>query len=224
MGKQWARQQSNRNEIAEGVGTAVGWIAANRTLAQGLAGGALAALILAGLAWARLSIVRREAWEKLAIAQSYAYQGQMQPAQEQLKALMEGSGMASEFAALFAGDLEFKQAHYKEAAQVYQRVVDRGGPKNILPMAMADLGLSQEAAGDCKASVEVNQRFVDTYQDHFLAPQTHASLARCLYLLGQSQQAKSTLDRMVLLYPDSYWAQWAKERLNPAPPPPAAKK
>ena len=224
MGKQWVRQEIKRNEMAAVATSATAWIIANRQLAMAVAGGTLALLVAAGVAFARISVLRREAWEKFAIAQSYAYQGQAQAAQDQLKVVIESPGKASDFASLFTGDLQFKQGRYKEAVEVYQRIVDRQSPKNLVPIAMADIGLAQEAGGDCKTAVETSQRFVDSYQDHFLAPQVHASLARCLYLLGQPQQAKSTLDRIVLLYPDSYWAQWAKGRLNPAPPAAAAKK
>ena len=224
MGKQWARQEIKRNEMAEAATSATAWVIANRQLALAVAGGTVALLIVAGAVFARISVLRREAWEKFAIAQRYAYQGQAQAAQEQLKAVIESPGKAGDFATLFTGDLQFKQGRYKEAVETFQRIVDRQSPRNLVPIAMADIGLAQEAGGDCKAAVENSQRFVDSYQDHFLAPQVHASLARCLYQLGQPQQAKSTLDRIVLLYPDSYWAQWAKERLNPTPPPATAKK
>ncbi|MBI4422478.1 MAG: UPF0182 family protein, partial [Elusimicrobia bacterium] len=191
------------------------WRATLQSQAMAMTAGAAAVTaLLAGGTWAKLSRNRTEAWEKLAIAQSYAYQGASREAQEQLKPVLEASGKPAAYAQLFAGDLDFKLGRYKEASEAYQKVIERQGPKAVVPIAMADLGLALEASGDCKSSVEANQRFLDAHQDHFMAPQAHASLARCFAALGDAAQAKSTLDRIALLFPDSYWAQWAKERLK----------
>ena len=68
--------------------------------------------------------------------------------------------------------------------------------------------------GDFKAAAESDQKFLDSYQDHFLAPQVHASLARCLAALGDAAKAKAAYERIVFLYPETYWAQWAREKLK----------
>lgn len=221
MSKQWVRQEIKRNELAERLETVAGKVQANQQLTLAIAGGTLAVAIVGGLAWAHISKNRTEAWEKLAIAHTYDYQGQLKPALEQLQAVIDGPAKPGGYAMLFAGDLRFKAGEYKEAADAYQRLIDRQGPPQLLPIAMASQGLALEAAGDCKASIEANQRYVESYQDHFMAPQAHGSLARCQLALAQGPQAKATLDRIALLYPDTYWAQWAKEKLNPAAARPA---
>lgn len=220
MSKQWVRQEIRKNELAERIETVAERVQENRQTALVIGGGLLAVIIGVGLAWARINKSRTEAWEKLAIAHTFAYQGQLKSAQEQLQTVMEGPAKPGGYAMLFSGDILFKSGQYKEAAEAYQKLIDRQGPKQLVPLAMANLGLALEAGGDCKAAIEANQRFLDIHQDHFMAPQAHGSLARCQLALGESAQAKSTLDRMVLLYPETYWAGWAKEKLNPSAPRP----
>ena len=222
MGKQWARQELKRNELADRVENVAITVQANQQAAMAIAGGVVAVAVIAVGVWLHLSKSRNEAWEKLAIAQSMAYSGQAKQALEQLQPVTDGSSIPSAYAQLFAADVRFKTGEYKEAAAGYQKLIDRGSPKSLVPVAMADLGLALEASGDCKGAIEANQRLLDTFQDHFMAPQAQASMVRCYAATGQPTQAKSTLDRIVLLYPESYWAQWAKERLNPAPAPAAA--
>lgn len=216
MSKQWVRQEIKKNEIADFLAKAAAWALANRQRAVGIAGGMLA-VVIGGIYIVNQIFQNQDtAWERLAFAQSYAYQGQPAKAIEQLKLLEDQFSQtpASGFGMLFAGDILFRAGQYKEAATTYQRLLDRQSPKQTMPLAMSDLGLSQEAAEDCKSAVETNQRFLDAYADHFLAPQAHASLARCLDLLGLKDKPKATYERMALLYPDSYWAQWAQTRLK----------
>ncbi|MBI4347051.1 MAG: tetratricopeptide repeat protein [Elusimicrobia bacterium] len=217
MGKQWVRQELKRNELAAQVENVAVKVQENRQTAIAAAIGTLVVIAVAAGTWFHLNKTRTEAWEKLAIAQSLAYSGQAKPALEQLQPVIDGGSLPSSYAQLFAADVRFRTGDYKEAIAAYQRIVDRGGPKTLVPIALGNLALAQEAAGDCKAALESNQRLIDTNQDHFMAPQAQASMVRCFSATDQGAQAKSTLDRIVLLYPESYWAQWAKERLNPIP-------
>lgn len=217
MGKQWVRQELKRNELAAQVETVAAKVQANRQTAIAASIGVLVLMAVGGGTWFHLNKTRTEAWEKLAIAQSLAYSGQAKTAIEQLQPVADGGSLPSAFAQLFSADIRFRTGEYKETAAAYQRLIDRGGPKELLPIALGNLALAQEAAGDCKTALETNQRLLDTNQDHFMAPQAQASMVRCYGATGQATQVKSTLDRIVLLYPESYWAQWAKERLSPAP-------
>lgn len=216
MGKQWVRHELQRNELADRVESVAHKVQANQQAALAIAGGILALAAVAAGIWFHFSKTRTEAWEKLAIAQSMAYSGQAKKALEDLRPIAEGGATPAAYAQLFAADVHFKTGEYKEAAAGYQKLIDRASPKALLPIAMADLALALEASGDCKGAIEANQRLLDSYQDHFMSPQAQGSMARCYAATGQPTLAKSTLDRIMLLYPESYWAQWAKERLSPA--------
>jgi TolA-binding protein len=81
-------------------------------------------------------------------------------------------------------------------------------------VALCDLALAQEAAGKPQESAQTAQHFLDTYPDHYLAPQAHACLARSLAASGQAEQAKTALQKISLQYPGTSWADWAAAKLK----------
>ncbi|MFH1726708.1 MAG: tetratricopeptide repeat protein [Elusimicrobiota bacterium] len=214
MGKQWVRKQMKENELAAVVEKAALWLRYHpQTVLWGGIGTLAAAVIIAVSANRHIS-VREECWSKLAAAQTYAYSGQIDEAIGQAKSLAEEqpSSAAAGFGILLTGDLLYQQEKFKEAADAYARVLDAQRHEALVPLATAGRGLSQESLGDYRAAADTAQGFLDSFQDHFLAPQVHASLARCLSGLGEAEKAKATYERMEFLYPDTYWAQWAKDR------------
>lgn len=212
MGTQWARQEAKKNELAVWVDKAVAWVKFHPQPAVWACAGVVFVILLAAGFAHRQSVRKEEAWARLAMVQSYAYAGQPDNALQQAKALGEehSSSAAADFARLLSGDMLFEQGKYKEAAQAYEQALQRPAAKGSAPMALASLGLTQEAGGDCKAAAATDQKFLDSYADHYLAPPVHASLARCLAAMGERDKAKATFERIAFLYPQTYWADWAK--------------
>lgn len=214
MNQEITKQDIRRNEIADVLDRGVRWtkLHPQQALWSGLAAAAVA-LAVAGF-FVRRHQVREEAWSGLAAATTYAYSGQPDAALAQVTALADahGGSAAGSYARLLAGDVYFQGGKFKEAAQAYQAVVDQPGNAAALPMALSALALSQEGAGDCPAAASSAQRFLDTNQDHYLAPQTHAVLARCLSSQGKAEDAKAAFQRIEILYPGTYWETWAKAR------------
>ncbi|MEK9144819.1 MAG: tetratricopeptide repeat protein [Elusimicrobiota bacterium] len=216
MGKQWVRQEAKKNELAQVMDSALHWVRFHQQTAAWTLVAVLGIAIAGATMSYRILQAREQSWGKLAIAQSLAYGGQVEPAFQQISALSSEhpGSVAAGYGMLLEGDIRFQQEKFKEAAEVYRHLADEPAHKSLAPLALADLGVVQEAAGDCKAAVEADQRFLDSFQDHFLAPQVHASLARCLGALGEAEKAKATLERIAFLYPDTPWVDWAKSRLK----------
>ncbi|MBI3296687.1 MAG: tetratricopeptide repeat protein [Elusimicrobia bacterium] len=213
MSKQWVKEEVRRNEVADVLERGALWVKFHpqQSLWTGL-GVAAAALIITAF-FVRRSNAREEAWSQLSAATLYAQSGQADASLNQVKALTEAhpSSAASGYGRLLAGDVFFQQAKFKEAAQAYQGALDQPGTPATIPMAISSLALSQEGAGDCAAASASAQRFLDAHQDHFLAPMTHAVLARCLAAQGKPE-AKEAFQRIEILYPGTYWEGWAKAR------------
>ena len=125
------------------------------------------------------------------------------------------SAVASGYGLLFAGDLLYHKDQFEPSVKYYQQLLDRGQPQALQPFALSGVVSAQEAAGQCAQAAQTAERFLGTFPDHFLAPQVHASLARCQAALGQADTAKATLQKIVLQYPDTSWAAWAQEKLKP---------
>ena len=217
MAKQWVRQhQVQRDEVQDLLDQGVEWVLRNRQTSATAAGIAAAVILVASLAAYRTRTVRNESWERLGVAESLAYSGRAESALDQLKQLVaeQPSSDAAGYAAVFAGDLQFQHAQYKDAADNYLKVLERSTPKILQPVALTDLAIAQEAEGQPKEAAQTAQRFLETYPDHFLAPQAHACLARALAASGQAEQARAALQKIVLQYPDTTWAAWAQSRLK----------
>lgn len=214
MSQELTKQDIKRNEMAEAIDQGARWV---RLHPQHALWGGLGALVLA-LAVAgfffRRHQVREEAWSGLAAATSYAYSGQADAALNQVNAVADAHAgtPAAAYARLLGGDLLFQQNKFKEAAAAYQQVLEGSAEKATEPMALSGLALAQEGAGDCPAAAATAQRFLDANQDHYLAPQTHAVLARCQAAQGKAEDAKTTFQRIEILYPGTYWESWAKAR------------
>ncbi len=216
MSKQWARQEAKTNEIASVLERGSDWVRGNQqTAAWGGAALAVAALII-GTVVHRISGEREASWSKFAIAQSYAYSRQPDQAIEQSRLLAQdhpGSTAAS-YGLLLAGDILFEQSKFAEAAAMYQKCADSPNHKEVLPLALANLSLAQEASAQLKEAAATGERFLETYSEHFLAPQVHAAVARSQAAQGQEAQAQATYQKMVFLYTGTYWEGWAKDRLK----------
>lgn len=214
MNQELTKQDIKRNEMAEAVDHGVRWVRLHPQ--QALWGGLGAAAVVLAVAafFVRRHQTREEAWSALAAATTYAYSGQTDAALGQVKAVADAhaGSAAAGYARLLAGDVNFQQNKFKEAAAAYQEVLDQPGNAAAVPMALSGLALSQEGAGDCPAAASAAQRFLDSHQDHYLAPQTHAVLARCLAKQEKTEEAKSAFQRIEILYPGTYWETWAKAR------------
>ena len=218
MGKQWVKAEIKRNEIQVAVDKTVLWVSENRQTASIAAGAAAVALLAASLFVYHARSIKDEAWSRLGLAQDLAGGGRADLALKQIQELTARypNTDAAGFGLLLAGDILYPQGQYKEAIDNYRKVLEGGAQKALQPIAMGDIGLSLEASGLCQQAVETDGKFLETYPDHFLAPQVHASLARCLQALGQTEQAKAAYQKIALQYPQSVWAEWAQNRLQPA--------
>jgi TolA-binding protein len=216
MGKNWVRNQIRHDEVHDVIDKGILWVTENRQKAGTVAGVVALVALIAGVSVYRASSLRAEAWDRLNVAESMAYSGRPDASLEaaQKLAAERPNSDAAGFATVFAGDLLYQRGQYKEAAEHYAKVIERGSPKVLQPVALQNLALAQEASGQPKEAAQTVQRFIESFPDHFLAPQAHSCLARSLEATGQTEPARATLQKIALQYPDSVWAMWAQNRLK----------
>jgi tetratricopeptide (TPR) repeat protein len=160
--------------------------------------------------------LRETAWKNLFIAQQTGYNGNLTEAAKQLDSVETNFANTSAwgFAVLSQGDLLFRQAKFKEAADAYARIVTKG-PKNLRPFALYNLGKAKEAAVDIPGARDQYKNFLAAYPDHFLTPEVHYSLANVFELAKNEPEARAAYEKIVLLYPDTSWAMMAKAKTAP---------
>jgi TolA-binding protein len=221
MGKQWVRQEVKRNELQELVDSAAVWISRNQQMAASIAGGIAVVVIAICLLVYKSRSAQSASWDRLALAEDTAYAGQLESSLQQIKDLTTQypNSQAAAYALLFEGDILYPRGQYKEALDAYNKVLENSEPKVLQPLALGDSAVTQEAAGQCPQAIQTAQHFLELYPDHYLAPQVHASLARCLAVGGQADQARTAYQKITLQYPDTSWAAWAKARLEASAPP-----
>lgn len=193
------------------------WIRKNRETFIGSLVILLAATVFAVYFFMHYRGLRDTAWKNLFMAQQVGYQGNIPAAQQQLDAIAAsfGSTSAAPYALLTKGDILFAQAKYKEAEAEYAKVLKH---KELGPFASYNLGKSREAAGDLPGAMTQYAEFLTKSPEHYIAPEVHASLARVQELSGAKDLARTTYEKIGLLYPETTWAMQAKARLQPPAP------
>lgn len=220
MGKHWARQQVRQDELQDTLSKGVDWASKNRQQAGIGAGVLIGALLIGGLAFYRWQANREDAWDRLGLAEAASFQGNNEMALQQIDELIkqQPGSIAAGYGLLFAGDLHYPKGEYKEAVERYNQLIERGQPKQLVPYALNDLAITQQAAGQYPDAEATARRFLDEFPDHFLAPQVHSALARSLMAEGKTDDAKAALQKIALQYPDTSFAAWAQSQLQPNAP------
>lgn len=193
---------------------ALDWIRNNRETFIGSVVILLAAIIFAVYFFMHYRGLRDTAWKTLFMAQQTGYGGNVAAAQQQLDSITAsfGSTTAAPYATLTKGDILFAQGKFKDAAAEFTKVLKN---KDLGPFAMYSLGKSLEADGDMNGAMAQYSEFLSKNPEHYIAPEVHSSLARAQELSGAKDLARTSLEKIVLLYPDTAWAEQAKARLQP---------
>lgn len=201
---------------------ALGWIRENRETFIGSLVILLAVIVFSVYFIIHYRGLRDTAWKTLFIAQQQAGSGNFPQALQQLSAIETsyGSTSAAPYATLLKGDMLYAQGKFREAAAEYSKLLNA---KEMAPFALYSAGKAKEAEGDLAGAQVQYSDFLMKAPEHFMAPEVHASLARVQLLSGNAALAKTTFEKIVLLYPDTAWAMQAKARLAPPPAAPAKK-
>jgi len=83
-----------------------------------------------------------------------------------------------------------------------------------VPDALYGMGYTQFALKSYKSSAATQQKFLDSYAAHALAPNAMLSLANSQIQLGQIPAAKKTLKDLVATYPSAEVTPSAQKRLK----------
>jgi tetratricopeptide (TPR) repeat protein len=197
---------------------ALAWIKKNRETFIGSVVIILAAAVFGVYFFIHYRDLRDTAWKNLFIAQQIGYQGNIPQAQQQLASIETsyGSTSAAPYATMTKGDILFAQGKFKEAGEEYAKIITA---KEIGAFALYNLGKCKESMGDLAGAQAQYSEFLSKYPENFMAPEVHASLARSQELAGAKDLAKTTYEKIALLYPETAWAMQAKARLaQPAAP------
>ena len=211
-----AKSEVKRDELKDALTQALDWLILRRREAGMALGAALIMALVAALFLYGRHSRQNAAWDKLSLAELYAYSGKPEQAQTLLTQLAEegANPAAASLARMLEGDLRFPRGELDQALAAYEKAAETA-PAPLKPFALTEKVLTLEAAGKAADCAAAAQSFLDSYADSLLAPMVHASLARCQLASGQAEAAKASLQKISLQYANTPWAAWANSRLQP---------
>ena len=210
----------NRNfkEIADEI---ISWIIERKDTAISIS---IIAAVITGLLiyfFIHYAQVRKQTWDKLAIAEGYVFNNLNDQALQVLNDILAKSGntdiKSNQYAKLLKSDTLYKMKDYKQSADLYSQIIRTNKPKIILPFAYAGLGYSKENLGDYSGSISAYRDFLEKFPDHYYTARIYESLARVYFLSGAIPEAKQTYEKIITLYPGTSWQQNASRRIMSLP-------
>lgn len=108
----------------------------------------------------------------------------------------------------------FKQSRYKDALAAFEAFLKAHPGDGLAPSAQYWLGNSHYALRDCKKAIDAQKVVVDKWPDNAKVPDAWLAIATCQQDLGETRNARKSLETVVAKYPDSPAAAKAKQRLK----------
>ena len=178
----------------------------------------IAAAILGAWFYLHYSQINDTAWKQLFIAQQTGFSGAYAESEKKLDEVAAGFARsdAAPYAVMSKGDILFRQEKYKEALEEYKKLVN--GPAYMRRFAIFNAGKSREALALTAEAAADYRDFLAKYSDHMLAPEVHFSLAAVQEKLGDREGARSTYEKIAILYPETSWSEAAKQKTGQAAP------
>ncbi|OGR94773.1 MAG: hypothetical protein A2V88_00905 [Elusimicrobia bacterium RBG_16_66_12] len=211
-----AKSEVKRDELKDALAQTLDWLILRRREAGMALGAAVILGLVAGLFLYGKHSRQNAAWDKLSLAELYAYSGKPDQAQTLLAQVAEegASPAAASLAHMLEGDLRLPRGEADLALAAYEKAAATA-PEALKPFALAEKVLTLEVAGKPAECAAAAQDFLDAYADSLLAPMVHSSLARCQLASGQGEAARTALQKISLQYPNTPWGAWANSRLQP---------
>ncbi|MFN3550839.1 MAG: tetratricopeptide repeat protein, partial [Endomicrobiia bacterium] len=108
----------------------------------------------------------------------------------------------------------YEKGDFQQAKEVCLNFLNFKKPKTfILPM-MYILAQCFLNLNNFDEAIKIYNEIIQKYPEHYLIARIYESLAICYELKGDIQSSKQIYERMNILYPGSYWAEIAQQKLK----------
>ncbi len=108
----------------------------------------------------------------------------------------------------------FRANKLKEAAAAFDAFAKAHPDSTLTPNAYYWLGNAHYALRDCRKTIDAQRVVFSKWPAHAKAPDALLNVATCQQELGDSKGARTTLEALLVKYPDSSAATAAKQRLK----------
>ncbi|OVE77669.1 hypothetical protein BVX98_02070 [bacterium F11] len=210
------KSELKENVLAAKVEKALSWILDYKVPVLAFLGVLIFGLLVGSVFILRRNEKRELVWARLSQAQSLLAINQLSQARQILTETRTESPDLTTllFSSYYMGQVELADEKFEDALPLFEEVVEKGGKALITPLALSNLGYTQERLGNFSEASQTYQQFMDQYGEHFMAPRVQLSLGRSLLKAGEMENGKIALDQLVDLYPTSPWAENARQILD----------
>ena len=217
----WVESKKQAEKI-EKTKNFLSWIKENRETFWG--GVAIIAAVIAFVIFftASYSKLQKNAWQSLFMAQQNAYSGNTEESLKIIDNIVKNYSRSSAvpFAMMLQADLDFAKGNYEESEKTYMQAMKKADSE-LVPVLMFNIAKTYEARHNWDEAVKAYENFLKKYPGHYTAPEIHTNLAVVYSRAGKESESKAAFERIIVIYPDTPWAEQAKKILNPPAEEPA---
>ena len=217
-----SRDDIKRDVLRDWTKRALEWVALHRQTFFSIVGTAAVVLLVILFIVTNFKSLRRQAWEKYAAGQNWAYANNPGNALNFFDDVINNFTRtpAATYSLLAKADLLFEQKKLQEAIEAYHRCREKNPPRIILPFVLSGLGMAEEDSGDYPSAIEAYKQLAADFPDHFLAPKIYESLGRVYELSRNAEAAKEVYEKIITMFPATFWAEKARMRYQALAPQP----
>ena len=164
----------------------------------------------------KLHQTKVRAEEKIAVAESYFYTGRFDDGMRLLDEIINTYKNTKYFsyAMYLKANFLYEHKNFEQAKKICLEILSFKKTKNIIVPTMYILAQCYQNLNNFDEAIKVFNDIVKEFPDHYLTPRVYESLGFCYELKGDLQKAKEVYERMNILYPGTYWASIAQQKLR----------
>ncbi|MCD6311385.1 MAG: hypothetical protein J7M11_02890 [Elusimicrobia bacterium] len=214
MARQWVKKEVRRDPLVSFATGTEAFVRNNKQTALLIAGGVIAALVLAGLLISAHIKNRNDAYSALMRAETnlHANPDMTLSLCDKIIARKQHSSKTRALALYIKGDALFIKEDYEGAFKMYSEA--RGNiSKELTPNLIYSLAKTKESLGKYDEALSFYQEFTADYDRHHLSAEVYLSMARILTVSGSPEKAAVYIEIIKGRFQGSKWAKYAEDLL-----------
>lgn len=194
----------------------IDFIKNNQTTVFTTLGFIICIILLLVFIYTRIQVVNANSSDKLTMAVQYISANQIEQGINTLSDIITNySNTPSAYRAmLMKANYLYSQKEYEQAKELTLNIIHNAKPETVKPLAYPLLIAIFDNMGNTEQAIETSKMFTEKYKEHFLVPSVMENLARLYEVSGNTEEAKKTYTEIETLFPNTVYAQRAKDKNN----------
>jgi len=213
MTRKWVKEELKKNPLENAVIKTVDYVRNNKNNVIAALVAVLVIGLFAGVIVRNRINESREAARILAFAQNDYSRFNYNAAVEKLKNIEQkySSAKIMDQVVYLQGLSYYKQKNFQKAKKVLEKAAVKFKDSKILPQIKITLGAVYEEINDYDKALE---QYKQIDENHYLKSEALTSAARIYEVTGKTQKAIETYTKINAHYPNTFWGNFASERLS----------